>query len=58
MLYLFKDKSKCVNRYAKKRRRNKENATNVRGSKKQCTLYVSDVNVKLLLKFVKSFVCS
>jgi hypothetical protein len=57
MLYLFNDKSKRIDSYAEKRRRDKENATNVRGSKKQCDLYVSVVNVKFLLKFVKSFVC-
>jgi len=29
MLYLFKDKSKCINIYAKKRRRDKEDETDV-----------------------------
>jgi hypothetical protein len=52
MLYLFKDKSKCVNRYAKKRRRNKENASDVQCSKTRGVIYVASVKVKYLLKLI------
>lgn len=59
MLYLFKDKSKCFNRYAKKRRRNKENETDVRSCKESRYIYVASLNVfsfvpnvKVLLKLI------
>jgi hypothetical protein len=55
MLYLFKDKSKHIDSYAEKCRRDKENATNVRGSKKQCALYVASLNFYIYLLNEKMF---
>jgi hypothetical protein len=58
MLHLFNYKSKCKIAMPRNVGEIKKMKAMYEVAKLKCGLYVSGLNVKVLLKFVKSFVCS